>query len=262
MENKGIMADIRELLAQGRSSGEVVAEGFAASTVYKVQRQLRKKPLHQGKELVRVAAQTHPAPAGPEEQEPWPSVDDLFEEDAPLALLDLLDRGFPELSERVEALSTSLDQASSEREAYRLRVRDLETKVVVLLEQHGKIEALGRQVERCLRELEGLKVRVEQRAEAADRKLGVLSDLVGPLLVMVLHADGHQRREDMNYRSLYEVVGSPPKWTLWRSEEVYAEARQELLAFLKSLPERYAPLPTGLPGLAPGTTRAIRVVRG
>lgn len=39
MENKGIMEKIREHLAQGRTSGELIGLGFRPGTVYKVQRQ-------------------------------------------------------------------------------------------------------------------------------------------------------------------------------------------------------------------------------
>lgn len=42
MSSNGIMEDIRNLLSEGKSSGEVIALGYKAPTVYKVQRQLRK----------------------------------------------------------------------------------------------------------------------------------------------------------------------------------------------------------------------------
>ena len=38
---KGIMAEIRELLSRGMTSKEVIDAGYAAGTVYKVQRRLR-----------------------------------------------------------------------------------------------------------------------------------------------------------------------------------------------------------------------------
>ena len=41
MESNGVMAEIRTLLSQGKSSGEVISMGFKPSTVYKVLRQLR-----------------------------------------------------------------------------------------------------------------------------------------------------------------------------------------------------------------------------
>jgi DNA repair exonuclease SbcCD ATPase subunit len=57
----GIMAEIRDLLSQGKSSSEVIALGYKPSTVYKVQRQLRKsgkdniKALHLKNSLIPVA---------------------------------------------------------------------------------------------------------------------------------------------------------------------------------------------------------------
>lgn len=172
MDTKGIMQEIREHLARGKSSAEVIALGHKPPTVYKVQRQMRKKPPGHTQALVRVADTSHPVLAGPEDSEWWPSVDDLFEEDEPLALHNLLDRGFPELSKRVEALSKSLDQALSERKASELKVRDLESKVAALGE-------LTRGITNRLEEQATRGDRLEQRAEAAERKLGALSELVG-----------------------------------------------------------------------------------
>ena len=42
MNANGIMEDIRSLLKEGRSSAEVITVGYAPSSVYKAQRQLRK----------------------------------------------------------------------------------------------------------------------------------------------------------------------------------------------------------------------------
>ena len=49
MENGGIMQEIREHLAEGKSSGEVIALGFKPSTVYTVQRQMRRQGQDSGK---------------------------------------------------------------------------------------------------------------------------------------------------------------------------------------------------------------------
>jgi DNA-binding CsgD family transcriptional regulator len=43
MPSNSIMQEIRKLLSQGKSSSEVIALGYKPPTVYKVQRQLRKK---------------------------------------------------------------------------------------------------------------------------------------------------------------------------------------------------------------------------
>ena len=41
----GVMEDIRNLLAEGESSREIIERGFAPRTVYKVQRDFRRKDL-------------------------------------------------------------------------------------------------------------------------------------------------------------------------------------------------------------------------
>jgi hypothetical protein len=46
MPGNSIMEEIRNLLAQGKTSNEVIALGYKPPTVYKVQRQLRKKGQH------------------------------------------------------------------------------------------------------------------------------------------------------------------------------------------------------------------------
>ena len=43
MESSGIMEQVRGLLSQGLNSSEIIAQGYAASTVYGVQRKLRKQ---------------------------------------------------------------------------------------------------------------------------------------------------------------------------------------------------------------------------
>jgi hypothetical protein len=43
MDTKGVMQQIRELLSEGKSSKEVIALGYASGSVYKIQRQMRKR---------------------------------------------------------------------------------------------------------------------------------------------------------------------------------------------------------------------------
>jgi hypothetical protein len=43
MESTGIMQQVRELLCQGLSSGEIIKRGYAPGTVYRVQREMRRK---------------------------------------------------------------------------------------------------------------------------------------------------------------------------------------------------------------------------
>ena len=119
--SKGIMEQIRDHLAQGRSSRELIDAGFAPGSVYKAQRQVRRKAPGHRLEPVQLAGAGLPVPAGPAYQE-WPSADDLFEEDEPLALYALLNHEFPILSERVEELSEKLNQLDQAHG----RIKDLE----------------------------------------------------------------------------------------------------------------------------------------
>lgn len=67
----GIMAEIRTLLSQGKSSREVIALGYKAGTVYKVQRQLRSQPTSRS-EIVRHVTKA-PEVVGPSDPDGWPS---------------------------------------------------------------------------------------------------------------------------------------------------------------------------------------------
>ena len=65
MTGTGIMAEIRDLLSQGKTSSEVIALGYKPPTVYKVQRQLNKrgpdniKALNLGNDPAPLAAPAH-----------------------------------------------------------------------------------------------------------------------------------------------------------------------------------------------------------
>ena len=76
-DSKGIMEQIRDHLAQGRSSRELIDAGFAPGTVYKAQRQIRKKSHGHSRELAQVPAAGLPLRSGPEDPE-WPSMNGLF----------------------------------------------------------------------------------------------------------------------------------------------------------------------------------------
>ena len=122
-ESKGIMEQIRDHLAQGRSSRELIDAGFAPGSVYKAQRQMRRNSHDPKQEPVQATAPSHDIPSDPAEPEWWPKLDDLLEEDEPLALYALLDRDFPRLSERVGELSEKLNQLDH---AF-ARIKNLET---------------------------------------------------------------------------------------------------------------------------------------
>ena len=54
MNTNGIMEEIRSLLNEGRSSAEVIALGYAPSSVYKAQRQLRKATVRTDQPMTQV----------------------------------------------------------------------------------------------------------------------------------------------------------------------------------------------------------------
>lgn len=69
LETKGIMEQIRELFASGNASGEIIGMGFAPQTVYKVQRQLKKRDQTIGRRSVdnsQLITATMPARSGSE----------------------------------------------------------------------------------------------------------------------------------------------------------------------------------------------------
>jgi DNA repair exonuclease SbcCD ATPase subunit len=132
MGNERIMQQVRGLLSQGRSSGEVIALGYKPGTVYKVQRQLR---LRQTKEDV-------PAPvmdqdeASSDGEEP----EEVSAEDADLVRLFF---GPVDEPDQDTSLRAELEQA-------RGRIEELEAeagKVQVLQE---RVHALEAEAEACI----------------------------------------------------------------------------------------------------------------
>ena len=118
MNTTGIMEDIRSRLNEGRSSTEVIALGYTASSVYKAQRQLRKATGRTDQPVTQVLV-TNMAP------ESW---SELREENAKLRQqVSLLE----ELTAEREILREELDLAQSriedleaeESQAQQLRVR-------------------------------------------------------------------------------------------------------------------------------------------
>lgn len=82
----------------------------------------------------------------PSDLDEWPSVDDLFEEDYPLALLDLLERDFPNLYEKVESLSRQYDiDREKERTEGLKEVRQVQEYSLGLI---SRMDTLERQTQR------------------------------------------------------------------------------------------------------------------
>lgn len=138
MEIKGVMQEIRDMLAQGKSAAEVIALGYKPPTVYKVQRCLNRKGQSDAIALRQTGA---PAPASsvdPQvlaalqaknaELEQWRNrlLDDLAEADQDrFELYEAEERSEAEkksLEDRVKTLETEAAAAGQLRQ----RVRELE----------------------------------------------------------------------------------------------------------------------------------------
>ena len=128
METKGIMAEIREHLAKGKSSREVIHLGFAPGTVYKVRRQLTR-----GENLPvkpKVAKDETPAIVGVEDTpddngewiEDWETPNEEFE------LLQSQIR-------RAEARIAELQAQVSDAHSILLKATELEQQVELLTRQ-------------------------------------------------------------------------------------------------------------------------------
>ena len=131
------MEQIRDHLAQGRCSRELIDLGFAPGTVFKVQRQVRKISFALQQEPVQAPTGNNPGTNGPEDPEWCPILDDLFEEDEPSALYYLLNNDFPSLTDKVEVLSDRLDQLSQ----IHTRIKKLEAENHDLLKRLMILEA-------------------------------------------------------------------------------------------------------------------------
>jgi DNA repair exonuclease SbcCD ATPase subunit len=104
----GIMAEIRNLLSQGKSSSEVIALGYKPPTVYKVQRQLNKS----GKDNIKAL--------------------NLGNDPAPLAAPAHLQAENAELQQRIAMLKAELTEAASlrsELDQALSRIEELEAEV-------------------------------------------------------------------------------------------------------------------------------------
>ena len=122
---KGIMEQIREHLAQGESSQEIIALGYAPGTVYKVQRIMRQKSEGQMEGMAQVTAPRSPGADEPEEQE-WPGLDDLF---------------YPEdIFEKFD----QIDQAEARIEDFQEQARKAEKLQALVAGLREQIESLSR----------------------------------------------------------------------------------------------------------------------
>jgi len=212
---KGIMEQIRDHLTQGRSSREVIDLGYAPGSVYKAQRQVRKRAA----DRTQISAQQSAANVLDLESEARtrPIVDDLFEGDLRSALFGLLNQDFPRLSEYVESLAESssmhCDQVaflSSKLSQFEARVWALEAEVNqtrFLTERVRALESFSADANRKMVKLVQL---IKATVEPPDTGFDLITQLTG--------IEALQR----------EIVSSPTNYLL-EVERPHREIRHQLM---------------------------------
>lgn len=151
MESKGIMEQIREHIAQGKSSSDIIAMGYAPPTVYKVQRWMRKKGLTGGRPQIELA---------------------------PVAPVTIADHVSQTRVKELEAENEQLRQQLSELHWEVIRADAAESKLAqarsCVQELETRVSALGRQAEQNRvewRTLQGLLAQAKERMLTAESKL-------------------------------------------------------------------------------------------
>lgn len=127
MNGNGVMSEIKVLLSRGKSSGEIIEVGYRPATVYKVQRQMRRRGQIEGA----VASHSKPNVAAiTAEALPRSNLATNYEQ-----FWDRVD-GLLEKASEVDILKGQLDQAMASNDALSGRVSVLEVERV-----HYKMES-------------------------------------------------------------------------------------------------------------------------
>ena len=148
MASNNIMQDIRNLLSEGKSSGEVIALGYKPPTVYKVQRQLRQKQQPNGRAPLQLMDQDQSITdrEGPDEL----SAEDaeffrcFFEPTDEPTQSDALRTELDEARDRIEELEAELKEA----EDLKARLKELEAQAESVDALQWKVWGLERDLER------------------------------------------------------------------------------------------------------------------
>lgn len=128
MENTGIMQEVKELLASGKSSREVIDAGYAPGTVYKVQHSLRQVILRQ-KETA------HPQEELPSVEEKQPTHTEILEDELSVSkskILSLeaeLQRLDQTKKAEISALNSKCSHLNDELRSTKEQKTNLETKI-------------------------------------------------------------------------------------------------------------------------------------
>jgi hypothetical protein len=160
MVDKGIMQEIREHLARGQSSQEVIALGYAPGSVYKVQRQLR----HSSGEKETAARTT------PEIQVSVVDTEALARLEAENAELGTQMAELLQEVEKVTSLQYQLDQLQ------------------------GRFEKLGTAVTQSQQEIIR-RAQGQQRIETLEQQVQRLDEVIALLGLLAYHLDVHHRQQ-------------------------------------------------------------------
>ena len=118
-----VMQEVRQLLIEGQSSSELINMGYAPGTVYKVQRQVRKRGKQSGSGVAINKAETPPTVA-----------------DEYLRRIQDLEAQTAGLGEQLDSLEGHQAELGSQLDAARAHIQELEEEELNLKEQVGALE--------------------------------------------------------------------------------------------------------------------------
>jgi hypothetical protein len=195
MDTKGVLQQIREYLAPGKSSQEVIALGYAPGSVYKIQRQLRR---HNEEKEEPAARSTAEAQVPVVDTEALARMERLETENAELRtqMVDLLQE-----VKRITSLHPQLDQLQ----------RGFEKLIIEVMQSQQEIT-------RC--------ARGQQQIETLVRQVQSLDEVVCPLSLLVYHLDVHHRRLTHGWPP------DPADWHLQPTDQGYQTLQQWLRQWL------------------------------
>jgi predicted RNase H-like nuclease (RuvC/YqgF family) len=195
MDTKGVLEQIREHLAQGKSSQEVIALGYAPGSVYKIQRQLRRR--REGKEEP-AARSTAEAQVPVVNNEVFIRMERLETENAELRtqMAELLQE-----VKRVASLHSQLDQLQRRLEKLDTEATQSQQEIIRCAQGQQRIETLERQIQR-------------------------LDEVVCLLSLLVYHLDVHHRQQ------IHRWLPDPADRDLQQNDQGYRTLQQQLRSLL------------------------------
>src|SRR5918996_4978920 len=161
-DERGSMHQIREHLEQGKSSQEVIALGYAPGSVYKIQRQLRRR--REGKEE--------------------PAARSTAEAQVPVVNNEVLIR--------MERLETENAELRTQMAALLQEVKRVASLHSQLDQLQRRLEKLGTEATQSQQEITRC-AQGQQRIETLERQIQRLDEVVCLLSLLVYHLDVHHR---------------------------------------------------------------------